>query len=59
MALFSVYVPGGCYDYLTMSGQAHIDRLTKAGTVRDTLSHIEVNFAIVCKVALLVIKLFI
>ncbi|XP_062317256.1 L-fucose kinase isoform X1 [Osmerus eperlanus] len=39
--LTMVYVPGGCYDYLTMSGRAHIDRLTKAGTVRDTLSHIE------------------
>ncbi|CDQ92166.1 unnamed protein product [Oncorhynchus mykiss] len=40
--LHMVYVPGGCYDYLTLSGREHIGRLTKKGTERDTLSHIQV-----------------
>ncbi|CAB1323640.1 unnamed protein product [Coregonus sp. 'balchen'] len=39
--LHMVYVPGGCYDYLTLSGREHIGRLTKMGTERDTLSHIQ------------------
>ncbi|XP_029524659.1 L-fucose kinase isoform X1 [Oncorhynchus nerka] len=39
--LHMVYVPGGCYDYLTLSGREHIARLTKKGTERDTLSHIQ------------------
>uniref|UniRef100_A0A673WJT5 L-fucose kinase n=1 Tax=Salmo trutta TaxID=8032 RepID=A0A673WJT5_SALTR len=42
--LLAVYVPGGCYDYLTLSGREHIDRLTKKGTERDTLSHIQVPY---------------
>uniref|UniRef100_A0A3P8Z5B0 L-fucose kinase n=1 Tax=Esox lucius TaxID=8010 RepID=A0A3P8Z5B0_ESOLU len=33
-------VPGGHYDYLTLLGKEHINRLTKMGT-RDTLSHIQ------------------
>uniref|UniRef100_A0A4W5MPV2 Fucose kinase n=1 Tax=Hucho hucho TaxID=62062 RepID=A0A4W5MPV2_9TELE len=43
-ALHMVYVPGGCYDYLTLSGREHIGRLTKKGTERDTLSHIQVPY---------------
>ncbi|XP_047453011.1 L-fucose kinase [Mugil cephalus] len=35
------YVPGGCYDYLTLSGRGHVDRLTRDWTKRDTLSHIQ------------------
>uniref|UniRef100_A0A8C7FJI9 L-fucose kinase n=1 Tax=Oncorhynchus kisutch TaxID=8019 RepID=A0A8C7FJI9_ONCKI len=42
--LLAVYVPGGCYDYLTLSGREHIGRLTKKGTERDTLSHIQVPY---------------
>uniref|UniRef100_A0A8C7FJU6 L-fucose kinase n=1 Tax=Oncorhynchus kisutch TaxID=8019 RepID=A0A8C7FJU6_ONCKI len=42
--LHMVYVPGGCYDYLTLSGREHIGRLTKKGTERDTLSHIQVPY---------------
>ncbi|XP_069028897.1 LOW QUALITY PROTEIN: L-fucose kinase [Embiotoca jacksoni] len=36
-----VYVPGGCYDYLTLSGKPHVDRLTRDWTERNTLSHIQ------------------
>nr|XP_023838860.1 L-fucose kinase [Salvelinus alpinus] len=39
--LHMVYVPGGCYDYLTLSGREHIGRLTKKGTESNTLSHIQ------------------
>ncbi|KAL0967867.1 hypothetical protein UPYG_G00258650 [Umbra pygmaea] len=39
-ALHMVDVPGGSYDYLTLSGIEHINRLTKRGT-GDTLSHIQ------------------
>ncbi|XP_019896042.1 L-fucose kinase isoform X2 [Esox lucius] len=38
--LHMVDVPGGHYDYLTLLGKEHINRLTKMGT-RDTLSHIQ------------------
>ncbi|KAM4572851.1 L-fucose kinase [Odontesthes bonariensis] len=36
-----VYVPGGHYDYLTLSGKQHIDRLTCDWTDGNTLSHIQ------------------
>ncbi|CAK6954595.1 L-fucose kinase [Scomber scombrus] len=36
-----VYVPGGRYDYLTLSGKQHIDRLTRDWTDGNTLSHIQ------------------
>ncbi|XP_005937010.1 L-fucose kinase [Haplochromis burtoni] len=36
-----VYVPGGRYDYLTLSGKAHVDRLSRDWTGRNTLSHIQ------------------
>uniref|UniRef100_A0A3B4WA54 Fucose kinase n=1 Tax=Seriola lalandi dorsalis TaxID=1841481 RepID=A0A3B4WA54_SERLL len=35
------YVPGGHYDYLTLSGKQHVDRLTCDRTNRNTLSHIQ------------------
>uniref|UniRef100_A0A3B4ERP8 L-fucose kinase n=1 Tax=Pundamilia nyererei TaxID=303518 RepID=A0A3B4ERP8_9CICH len=35
------YVPGGRYDYLTLSGKAHVDRLSRDWTGRNTLSHIQ------------------
>ncbi|XP_022614868.1 L-fucose kinase [Seriola dumerili] len=35
------YVPGGHYDYLTLSGKQHVDRLTCVRTDRNTLSHIQ------------------
>lgn len=38
----TVYVPGGRYDYLTLSGKAHVDRLSRDWTGRNTLSHIQV-----------------
>ncbi|KAF7656552.1 hypothetical protein LDENG_00039590 [Lucifuga dentata] len=36
-----VYVPGGRYDYLTLSGKQHVNRLTCDWTDRNTLSHIQ------------------
>nr|XP_020471477.1 L-fucose kinase isoform X2 [Monopterus albus] len=36
-----VYVPGGHYDYLSLSGQQHVHRLTCDWTRTDTLSHIQ------------------
>ncbi|XP_053282554.1 L-fucose kinase [Pleuronectes platessa] len=36
-----VYVPGGCYDYLTLSGKQHVERLACDWTDRNTLSHIQ------------------
>ncbi|XP_062245057.1 L-fucose kinase [Platichthys flesus] len=36
-----VYVPGGRYDYLTLSGKQHVERLTCDWTDRNTLSHIQ------------------
>ncbi|XP_041853078.1 L-fucose kinase [Melanotaenia boesemani] len=38
-----VYVPGGCYDYLTSTGKQHVDRLTCDWTDGNTLSHIQVE----------------
>ncbi|XP_061577517.1 L-fucose kinase isoform X1 [Cololabis saira] len=38
-----VYVPGGRYDYLTLSGKEHVDRLTRGWTNTNTLSHIQKN----------------
>uniref|UniRef100_A0A665VQR4 L-fucose kinase n=1 Tax=Echeneis naucrates TaxID=173247 RepID=A0A665VQR4_ECHNA len=38
-----VYVRGGCYDYLTLSGKQHVDRLTCGGTDNNILSHIQVT----------------
>lgn len=35
------YVPGGRYDYLTLSGKEHIQRLSSISTNRNTLSHIQ------------------
>ncbi|XP_022056691.2 L-fucose kinase [Acanthochromis polyacanthus] len=40
-ALSLVYVPGGRYDYITLSGKRHVDRLTRDWTDRNTLSHIQ------------------
>ncbi|XP_030640456.1 L-fucose kinase [Chanos chanos] len=39
--LTMVYIPDGCYDYLTLSGWEHIKRLAEKGRQRDTLSHIQ------------------
>ncbi|XP_007567558.1 L-fucose kinase isoform X1 [Poecilia formosa] len=36
-----VYIPGGRYDYLTLSGKQHVERLTSDWTVGNTLSHIQ------------------
>ncbi|KAM4734310.1 L-fucose kinase [Anableps anableps] len=36
-----VYVPGSRYDYLTLSGKQHVDRLTCDWTDGNTLSHIQ------------------
>lgn len=36
-----VYVPGGRYDYLTLSGKEHVHRLTSDWTNKNTLSHIQ------------------
>ncbi|KAG7231612.1 hypothetical protein INR49_011007 [Caranx melampygus] len=41
-----VYVPGGCYDYLTLSGKQHVARLTRDWTDRNTLSHIQRESAV-------------
>uniref|UniRef100_A0A8P4KC04 L-fucose kinase n=1 Tax=Dicentrarchus labrax TaxID=13489 RepID=A0A8P4KC04_DICLA len=35
------YVPGGRYDYLTLSGKQHVERLSRDWTDRNTLSHIQ------------------
>ncbi|KAK9516097.1 hypothetical protein VZT92_024055 [Zoarces viviparus] len=35
------YVPGGRYDYLTLSGKHHVERLCCDWTNRNTLSHIQ------------------
>ncbi|KAM6970127.1 L-fucose kinase [Aplochiton taeniatus] len=35
------YVAAGCYDYVGLSGAEHVQRLTKEGAGRDTLSHIQ------------------
>uniref|UniRef100_A0A3P8RT08 L-fucose kinase n=1 Tax=Amphiprion percula TaxID=161767 RepID=A0A3P8RT08_AMPPE len=40
-ALSLVYVPGGRYDYMTLSGKRHVDRLTRDWTDRNTLSHMQ------------------
>ncbi|XP_074533055.1 L-fucose kinase [Halichoeres trimaculatus] len=37
------YVPGGRYDYLTLSGEQHVSRLTRDWTDRNTLSHIQME----------------
>ncbi|KAF7224958.1 L-fucose kinase [Nothobranchius furzeri] len=37
------YISGGRYDYLTLSGKQHIDRLTHDWTGRSTLSHIQIK----------------
>ncbi|XP_035859406.1 L-fucose kinase [Sander lucioperca] len=36
-----VYVPGGRYDYLTLSGKHHVERLSCDWMNRNTLSHIQ------------------
>ncbi|XP_066569587.1 L-fucose kinase [Amia ocellicauda] len=42
MELTLAYVPDGCYDYMTLSGDEHIGRLTeRALGGRETLSHTE------------------
>uniref|UniRef100_A0A3P9Q8C8 L-fucose kinase n=1 Tax=Poecilia reticulata TaxID=8081 RepID=A0A3P9Q8C8_POERE len=40
-APLSLYVPGGRYDYLTLSGKQHVERLTSDWSVGNTLSHIQ------------------
>lgn len=44
-ALFAltVYIPGGHYDYLSLSGRRHVERLSCDWTDRNTLSHIQVK----------------
>ncbi|XP_028287214.1 L-fucose kinase [Parambassis ranga] len=41
-----VHIPGGRYDYLTLSGKQHVDRLTCDWTDRNTLSHIQRESAV-------------
>uniref|UniRef100_A0A8C1XQL6 Fucose kinase n=1 Tax=Cyprinus carpio TaxID=7962 RepID=A0A8C1XQL6_CYPCA len=36
-----LYIPDGCYDYLTQSGREHVSRLTETGTETMILSHIQ------------------
>uniref|UniRef100_A0A8C7Z3L0 L-fucose kinase n=1 Tax=Oryzias sinensis TaxID=183150 RepID=A0A8C7Z3L0_9TELE len=43
----SVYVPGGCYDYLTLSGKEHVERLSHDRTSRNTLEGAQVINSIV------------
>uniref|UniRef100_A0A8C1XN86 Fucose kinase n=1 Tax=Cyprinus carpio TaxID=7962 RepID=A0A8C1XN86_CYPCA len=38
-----LYIPDGCYDYLTQSGREHVSRLTETGTETMILSHIQVG----------------
>ncbi|XP_029910027.1 L-fucose kinase [Myripristis murdjan] len=45
-ALSLAYVPGGRYDYLTLSGKQHVSRLTCDWTRRNTLSHIQSERAV-------------
>ncbi|XP_068452643.1 L-fucose kinase isoform X2 [Clinocottus analis] len=40
------YVPGGRYDYLTLSGRSHVERLCCDWTDRNTLSHIQSEVAV-------------
>ncbi|XP_076588610.1 L-fucose kinase isoform X2 [Chaetodon auriga] len=35
------YIPGGRYDYLTLSGKQHVERLSRDWTDRNALSHIQ------------------
>lgn len=35
------YIPGGCYDYLTLSGKQHVERLSRDWTGTNVLSHIQ------------------
>ncbi|KAM9816206.1 L-fucose kinase isoform 1-T2 [Syngnathus typhle] len=42
-ALSLVYVPGGHYDYMTLSGKQHVLRLTRHPTPGHALSHIQVT----------------
>ncbi|XP_057692271.1 L-fucose kinase isoform X2 [Corythoichthys intestinalis] len=42
-ALRLAYVPGGRYDYMTLSGKQHILRLTREPTGGNALSHIQVE----------------
>ena len=44
VCVFSVYIPDGRYDYMTVSGLEHVRRLTKTGSERETLSHVQVAF---------------
>ncbi|XP_075884780.1 L-fucose kinase [Nelusetta ayraudi] len=39
--LSAVYIEGGRYDYMTLSGQQHVRRLSCDWTERDTLSHVQ------------------
>lgn len=41
-----VYAPSGRYDYLTLSGKAHVNRLSCDWTGRNTLSHIQKEDAV-------------
>lgn len=42
----TVYVPGGRYDYLTLSGKQHVERLSCDWTDTNTLSHIQVTLPV-------------
>lgn len=43
VVFMTAYVPGGCYDYLTLSGKHHVQRLCCDWMNRNTLSHIQVT----------------
>lgn len=42
----AVYIEGGRYDYMTLSGQQHVKRLSCDWTERDTLSHVQVTLPV-------------
>ena len=42
----AAYIPGGCYDYLTLSGKLHVERLSRGWTDRNVLSHIQVTLPV-------------
>lgn len=42
----TVYIPGGRYDYLNLSGRQHVMRLSCDWTDRNTLSHIQVTLPV-------------
>lgn len=37
------YIPGGCYDYITLSGKEHVERLSRDWPDTNVLSHVQVT----------------